>query len=179
MRFAVGKNDTLDVRPRLGVGVAAGLAGTVVIHQLRTLNEKLAPRTMVPMAEDPGKFMVQRAEERLPDKAQEQVSEQVENAASMAVHFAYGATMGALYALLRPHAADLLHAKQLVVRDGALVGVGVWALGYLGWLPALRLTPAVHRQSVPQVVLSIVQHALYGITTVGVFAAAARKLAQR
>jgi hypothetical protein len=69
---------------------------------------------------------------------------------------------GALYAALRPDAGDL-------VVDGVALGVGTWAAGYLGWMPALGLMPPITRQDAAEVAGPIVQHVLYGIVTVAIY----------
>ena len=49
---------------RLALGAAAGLAGTVVLHSLRTASGKWAPSTLAPVRRDPGDYMVDRLEQQ-------------------------------------------------------------------------------------------------------------------
>ena len=71
-------------------------------------------------------------------------------------------TAGALYSALRPRPSNVLV-------DGAALGLGVWAVGYLGWLPALGLMPPIQRQETEQVAGPIVQHLIFGIATVAAY----------
>lgn len=106
--------------------------------------------------------MVEAAESVLPQGIRQQVPETVESAAARSVHMGYGSTPGALYAALRPITGNSL-------LEGAALGLGVWAAGYLGWLPALGITPPVTEQRAEQITASLLQHALYGIVTVAAY----------
>ena len=148
---------------RLALGGAAGVAGTFAIQGLLVASQKWLPQAMPPMRQDPGEFMVERAEETLPETTQQQVPEVVETAAVRSLAIGYGLTAGALYGGLRagdPH----------LVRDGAALGLTIWAVGYLGWLPALRLTPPIGQQTPPQVIGPAVQHIVYGFVTTAAYA---------
>src|SRR5579884_2935061 len=85
---------------QLGLGAAAGLAGTMAIQALRTTHEKISPETMPPMSEHPGKFMLRKAKEALPYKAQEKV-EKIEDMGANLLGLGYGVTFGVMYAALR------------------------------------------------------------------------------
>src|SRR4051794_17511994 len=113
----------------IAVGAAAGLAGTFVMQALMAANKKLAPQTMPPIRRDPGEFMVDKAEELVPYTAREKVPATAESIAAKSLHMGYGATFGALYAVLRPEGGSPF-------LDGACLGLLTWAAGYLGWLPA-------------------------------------------
>jgi hypothetical protein len=153
---------------QIGVGAAAGLIGTAAMQAVRTANEKFAPRTVPPMR-DPGKYMADRLQDALPNEVGSVMGEGVKSAASMLLSFGYGSTATALYSAMRDEPRVLL--------DGAALGLGVWALGYLGWLPALRLAPNVQRQTKSQVAMSIAQHVLYGVASVGAYRRLRRSLA--
>jgi hypothetical protein len=43
---------------------------------------------------------------------------------------------------------------------------GVWAAGYLAWLPRTRLMPPVTEQHAGQVILPLLQHAAFGVALV-------------
>lgn len=79
-----------------------------------------------------------------------------------AAHLAYGTLSGAAYALLRP----LLPGSNLA--SGLLYGGAVWAVNYLGLLPALGLfePPDEHAQS--QTAVMLAAHAVYGVTLAAV-----------
>ena len=151
-----------DLGERIILGAAAGLASTIALQGIRTSTKQLLPQTTPPMREDPGEFMVGQAEELLPYETREQVPQVVETTAAKSLALGYGMTAGAIYAALRPDGGDPL-------LDGVGLGLGTWAVGYLGWLPALGLMPPIHRQEAPQVVVPIMQHVLFGIATALVY----------
>jgi hypothetical protein len=142
----------------VALGAAAGCAATFLLQGVRTSEQKLLPETMLPMR-DPGEFMVEQAEELIPEATREQVSATVEKIAGKSLAVGYGMTAGAIYGALRPCPGNLLI-------DGTALGLGIWAVGYLGWLPALGLMPPVQQQETQQVAGSIVQHVIFGLATV-------------
>jgi len=85
--------------------------------------------------------------------------------ATLAAHFAYGAAVGALY----PAVAELARARPLMhhVAAGAAYGVGVWALSYLGWIPALRILPPATQHPPRRNAVMILAHIMWGATLAG------------
>jgi hypothetical protein len=146
----------------LARGAAAGMAGTVAMWSLQMGSQKWLARTLEPVREDPGEFMVQWAEAALPAGMGDRLPEAAENALAQSLHFGYGTTFGTLYAVLRPGGGN-----ELV--DGMVLGLGTWAVGYLGWVPAVDLAPPVKEHEPQQILGSLVRHALYGIATVAAF----------
>jgi len=146
----------------VALGAAAGVAATFLLQGVRTTEQKLLPETMPPIREDPGGFMVEQAEELLPEKTREQVPATAETVAAKSLALGYGLAAGAIYGAIRPHPGNLLV-------DGTVLGLGVWAVGYLGWLPALGLMPPVQRQEAEQVAGPIVQHVIFGVATVAAY----------
>lgn len=147
---------------RAGFGAAAGLAGTFVIQGLLAASQKWAPQSLPPINQDPGEFMVEKAEERLPEKVRQKVPAPLEKAAAKSLALGYGTTFGALYAISRPETRNLL-------LEGSTLGLVTWAAGYLGWLPATGLMPPVTKQEPKQIVGAILSHILFGIVTVGLY----------
>ena len=143
-------------------GAAAGLVGTVALQGIRAPSQKLLPETMPPIRQDPGEFMVEQAEEALPTETRGQIPVVAETAAAKSLALGYGVTAGMLYAALRPDAGDLMV-------DGVALGVGTWAAGYLGWMPALGLMPPITEQDPAEVIGPIIQHVLFGIVTVAIY----------
>ena len=144
---------------QLAFGAVAGLAGTMTIQTLLKAHQKLAPESLPPMNEDPGHFMIRKAEQLLPQKARERIHEKAESASAKLLGLGYGMTFGALYAALRPK-------TRRPLLEGALLGIATWAAGYLGWLPGAKLMPPVWKQNATQVALPLAEHALYGVATV-------------
>ncbi len=147
---------------QVALGAAAGFAATFLLQGVRTAEQKLLPETMPPIREDPGEFMVEQTEELLPQETREQVPATAETVAAKSLALGYGMTAGALYGALRPRPGNLLV-------DGPVLGLGVWAVGYLGWLPALGLMPPVQQQETEQIAGPIVQHVIFGVATVAVY----------
>jgi len=146
----------------MALGAAAGLAGTFVLQPLRAQTQKALPETVPPMREEPGEFMVEQAEALLPEETREEIPSSVETVAAKSLAIGYGMTFGALYGALRSDGGNL-------VVDGVALGLGTWAAGYLGWLPALGLMPPVQQQETEQVVMPILQHIVFGVATVAAY----------
>lgn len=75
-------------------------------------------------------------------------------------HFAYGATVGAVYGA----AASFAPRRWQRVVAGGVFGLAVWAVSYAGWVPAsgLMLPPSVDRPGRP--VTMVLAHLLFGVT---------------
>ena len=80
----------------------------------------------------------------------------------LAAHTAYGAICGSAYGLIRP----ALPASP--VAAGLAHGGAVWALSYLGLMPALGLYPWPDDDSRPRAAVMIIAHAVFGIVTAAV-----------
>jgi hypothetical protein len=153
---------TQDWLTTAALGAAAGFAGTLMLQILRVANQRWVPQTMSPIRQDPGGFMVETVEEALPFSVRQHIPETLETGAAQSLAVGYGLTFGALYAALQPTGGPVL-------KDGLVLDVTAWAVGYLGWLPALGLMPPVWKQRPAQIVNALVQHAVYGLATVAVY----------
>ena len=147
---------------RTCLGAAGGFVGTLAIQALMGATQRWLPQAAPPMRRNPGEFMVDQAERALPGAVRRHIPESAESAAAQGLGMGYGLAFGALYAALRPRGGNAL-------LDGAALGLGCWAAGYLGWLPAAGLTPPVTEQTPAQVAGPVVDHLAYGIVTVAVF----------
>ena len=139
------------------IGAFAGLIGTGILQLVRGASQNYAPQTM-PRTRDPGSFMVRQAEQALPVRAQNAISQKSEEVVGAGLGMAYGAAFGALFSLI-----DRDARRPLL--EGAMLGIGVWAIGYLGWLPAARLAKPVWREDPKKTGAEVARHALYGIAT--------------
>jgi len=157
---------TLPVR--LLAGAAAGFAGTFVLQGLLAGSARWAPKTLPPIRQDPAEFMVEQAESALPPTRRAQVPPKGRAAAEKGLPLGYGATFGILYGLAAGQGSPLL--------AGAVLGLATWAVGYLGWLPATGLMPAVTRQEPARVAGPIVTHLGYGIATAATYQWLSRRL---
>jgi hypothetical protein len=148
-----------NVAGRALTGAAAGLAGTIVMHPLMQATSSKFPGSAAPIRQHPGEFMVEQAHRALPDEIRGRVPEVVKKTAAQSLGLGYGMTFGALYGLVRRRGGNTLV-------DGAALGLVSWAVGYLGWLPATKLMPPVHKQRPQQVIMPILQHVAFGIVAV-------------
>lgn len=144
------------------LGALAGLAGTMVMQVARTASQKALPQAEAPIRGDPGKFMVEKTKQALPERARQKIPQQLESAAVKSLAIGYGMTYGALYAAVRPQGGK-------PVRDGIALGLANWAIGYLGWLPKTGLMPPVWEHEPRQIAMPIAQHAIYGAATVAAY----------
>lgn len=146
---------------RLGTtigGSLGGVLGTAVMQQGMKLAPKLPSEWQPPQpSQDPGEFMISHAEKL----AGRSLSPRLHKLATMGLHWGYGTFWATLYA-----AASKRVAKKGLGRAatlGALMGAGVWAIGYVGWLPAVGLTPPVEEQGRKHSLTALASHMLYGI----------------
>jgi hypothetical protein len=90
------------------------------------------------------------------------IPEGAKSAAAKGLGIGYGVAFGALY-------AALCRCPGKALLGGPALGLGAWAAGYLGWLPALGLTPPVRKQTFPQIAGPVVDHLAYGIVTAATY----------
>jgi hypothetical protein len=89
-------------------------------------------------------------------------SEARKMALTLLAHFGYGAAMGAVYGL-RPRPA-LPRRTSTAGADGALFGLVVWDVSYLGLLPAIGLLSPATMHPWRRNTLMIVAHLVWGLT---------------
>jgi putative membrane protein len=77
----------------------------------------------------------------------------------LTAHFAYGAACGGIFAAVRP----LLPRSN--VAAGLLLGAAVWAVSYVGIMPALELFPPAKDDSPRRQQVMLAAHAIYGVAT--------------
>ena len=175
-------------------GAIAGVVGTIVMNAVMKAGQRVAPQASPPMRRDPGEAAVEQVREATGVTA---LPPSAEKAGILSTHFGYGAAMGATYGLLRMAArgggpstgarggaadTDRLLAERSdadigdVLIEGTALGLSVWAIGYLGWLPATGLMPPLTEQRPAQVAGPILNHVLYGIVTAGAYHAMRRMM---
>jgi uncharacterized membrane protein YagU involved in acid resistance len=74
-------------------------------------------------------------------------------------HFAYGASVGAVYGVLAEKIPWLSRSS-----GGAAYGLAVWGFSYQKFLPALGLHPAASRDADQRNILMILSHLVWGIS---------------
>jgi hypothetical protein len=167
---------------RLLAGSIAGLACSIVMKAMQEAGMRLMPRQMPPLRQDPGEFMVEKAEDAVVEaggkvteagedlaEAMEQVPESVEKVVAQALGIGYGMTFALLFAATRPKVRNVL-------LEGSGLGLATWAAGYLGWLPAMGLMKPVHRQKPVQVIGGIGSHLAFGVATAALYRELRRRL---
>jgi hypothetical protein len=80
--------------------------------------------------------------------------------ASVAAHFGFGASAGAVFAAAVPARSSRLARAALGTAYGALV----WLVSYAGWLPAARLMPPPTRDRPARQAAMLVAHLIFGST---------------
>jgi hypothetical protein len=151
---------------RLALGTACGAGATFLMQGMLQMSGKLMPDSVPPIKEDPGEFMLRKVKDALPSSTREQIPKSAEKAAAKMLHMGYGMTSGAIYGLLGPR-------RGTAAINGTLLGLGVWAAGYLGWLPATDLMSPITEHEPKQIAVPIVEHALFGIAVVAAYEAVA------
>lgn len=136
-------------------GSLAGLAATVpmtvamgAMHRLLPAHEQypLPPRVIT-------ENVLEKAD------ADDALAEEHEDGLALVNHFAYGAAMGAVYAL-GLHVAR----KQAAAGSGVAFGLGVWAASYQAVLPMARLFPPPEAEPARRNALMITSHIVWGAT---------------
>lgn len=139
---------------RLLAGALAGGVGTYAMTMAkRCLFPKLPPAERYPL---PPREITQDVVERVAGR--EVADEELLLDATLASHFAYGAASGAVFAMLG------LHEKHPVA-NGVAFGVAVWAVSYLGWLPAAGILTPATRHPPARNALMIAVHVVWGGVT--------------
>ena len=81
----------------------------------------------------------------------------VKDRLAVAAHFGFGATMGAIYALL-----PAKYLTRRPVSSGISFGLAVWTASYLGWLPAFGSRAAATEDSPRRNATMIAAHVVWG-----------------
>ena len=149
---------------RILLGALAGLAATAPMTLAMKLMHEQLPR------EERYPLPPRQVTEGVAEKAgvNEHLDEEERAAATWASHFAYGAACGALYGALPGEGVD-----RRPVLAGVGFGLAVWAVSYLGWLPAAgSISPATEHPA-RRNALMIAAHVVWGATTGAALAALA------
>lgn len=143
----MGKEQLLQ---QIGLSAVAGVIGTAAAQAVRAVNRiPSEPLSHAPRAPQQG------------TSASGPVggpSEGFRAAASALFSLGYASAGVAVYSAMRE--------DPKILRQGVLLGSGLWALEYLGWIPGPRRGAP---KSGGQQVMSLAQHLLYGVATVGAY----------
>lgn len=79
-------------------------------------------------------------------------------------HLGFGATQGALYALLQEAAASRHPALRAPsVASGVPFALSVWATSYAGWIPTLGILPRPSHDRPGRPATMVLSHIVYGV----------------
>lgn len=138
---------------RLLSGALAGTIATAPMTAFMTRAYRLLPpeeKTPLPPAEITAKVTEETG-------LRPHLDRDARRRTTLIAHFGYGAACGALYAALPPR-LDALPP----IRRGIGFGLAVWAVSYLGLLPALGLLPPATQNPARRNALMIAAHVVFG-----------------
>jgi uncharacterized membrane protein YagU involved in acid resistance len=134
------------------LGAVAGLGATVPMTVAMELMLRMLPEEeQYPLAP---RIITMKAADSVDLKSE--MNETERTTATLVSHFAYGASVGALYAPVREK------IPLPPVAAGACYGLAVWAGSYLGLLPALGVLRPATEHPVRRTALMIAAHLVWG-----------------
>ena len=136
-------------------GAIAGLAGTAAMTAaMRAMFRALPERDRYPL---PPRLITDRVVG--PIGMMDALDEPERRGLTLALHYGYGAAVGALYPVV----------AQRVGGPGVATGIGyglaVWGASYLGWIPALRILTPATRHPRARNTLMLGAHVVWGAVT--------------
>jgi len=141
-------------------GAVGGALGTVVLRQLTQASQRLPEPLRPPdLEEDPGEHITWRAEMR----AMHPLPQATHARVGQGLHWAYGMLWPTALALALHRAR--MRPLPLALGVGAALGALVWAVGYLGWLPATHLLEARMKRRVGRQLTALTEHVAYGVAS--------------
>lgn len=146
-----GSNTGRNLERRIRRGAVAGLLGTVAMTVPILVGRRLGLVTTPPPVEITAN--VSRRTSLLPDQ-----SSPVFPVLWSSAHLAYGAGAGVVFTIIR----DGLPARTSLA--GLIFGFSVWAVSYLGLVPALGLYPGPKEDSRSRELVMIVAHGVFGVS---------------
>lgn len=133
-------------------GALAGAVATVPMSAvMATMQRALPAREQYPL---PPKEITSKLTEKV--GIEDTLKDAETNALTMLAHYSYGAIGGGGYALVEA----VLPGRPAV--KGMFFAMGVWAVSYLGWLPAANILKPATEHPVRRTVLMIVAHLVWG-----------------
>ncbi len=79
-----------------------------------------------------------------------------QDAIATALHFGFGAGAGAAFALVAPR------PPLVRIPAGMAYGAAIWGVSYMGWVPAVGIMPAAHRDRPDRQVVMLAGHLVFG-----------------
>lgn len=137
--------------PDLAKGTLAGIVATVPMTVAMGLGRRSGLLRRLPPEEITDRLLAS-AETTMPNREQRQ-------SVAGLVHFATGATLGAIFAAA-PQPNQFTHRIAL----GVTYGLGVYALNYVGLAPKLHLMPPPSQDRPGRQVTTLAAHLVFGAT---------------
>lgn len=135
-------------------GAVGGLVATIpMTAAMLLLFRRLPPMEQYPL---PPREITMEVASRVGQK--HRLPETARTNLSLLAHFGYGALTGGLYPALG------IRPRHPVI-GGSIYGIAVWALSYLGWIPALKILHPATRHPPPRRRLMLIAHAVWGAGT--------------
>lgn len=144
--------------PLLTTATQGATAGTVATAAMSAL--MLGAGRLGAHGEQPPEAIVETAL----DAAGVNRSEVTENALASVAHLGFGASMGALYALLR----RVTRTPGPEALHGTGWGLAVYAASYAGWIPRLGILPSPAHDRDDRQTMLVAAHVVYGAVLGGV-----------
>jgi hypothetical protein len=139
-------------------GVLGGAFGTLLMKQGMMLASRMPPALKPPEVRgDPAEAIVSRLEEARGRPLGGALHARVARALPWAYGISWGGLLGLGVSSLR------LKTTRQTLLAGAGMGALAWAVGYVGWLPAMGLARPVKRQGAGHIATSLVTHVLFGV----------------
>lgn len=139
-------------------GIVGGALGTALLKQGMKATQRLPIRLQPTQPrKDPGEFIVMKLEQFRGKPLRRALRDVV----VQGLPWGYGMTSGLVLGLATSHRHVPTMRSALLA--GAALGAGVWAVGYIGWLPATKLTPPITRQGGRHIAMSVLGHVAFGV----------------
>jgi len=139
-------------KSRLLIGALAGATATVPMTAfLSAVHRVMPPQEQYPLP--PREIVAELAEE---SGLRRTLTPDQEYAAAVLCHYGYGSAAGALYGALTPPGGS-------TPARGAAFGLALWAVSYLGWLPALGILRPATQHPPRRNALMIASHLVWGL----------------
>jgi hypothetical protein len=141
------------------LGGRAGLVATALMSVVMLAGKAAGLTGRLPPAK-----ITDRATEQLPPPGRPDRDQR--DAMAAIVHFGFGTAAGAVFGL----AVAGVRRTWLSAALGVVYATAVYAISYLGWIPALNLMPAAGEDRPGRSVTMLVAHWVYGATLGAVLA---------
>jgi len=135
----------------LAKGLIAGLIGGLIATAAKTFAERMFPPRTHGEAEPPDLLA-----ERM---AGHELAPATKTAASEAIHWGFGATVGAAYGVVAEY------YPAATAKEGASFGIALGTLTHEGALPALGLSAEPEDQTLRERTSEMTSHVVYGVVT--------------